>query len=179
MVTARAIQGISDNIQVELLNDEGMKVTKKLSEATLKNATFAQLLSKNMVSAIASATISSAVNGGSLEDSLKASLISAFIDTAAANGANWICDVTQDEKLSQTLAENFANKLMHGVLGCAIGGIVGYATADALDGFNLDPSQLQELGKLTSVLAGLLAKQDLQGLNISMGTAQTAIANHQ
>ncbi len=64
-----------------------MLVASNLSEATLTNATLAQLLGKNRVNAIASATISSAVNAGSLEVSLKALLISAFINTAAANRA--------------------------------------------------------------------------------------------
>ncbi|WP_286599692.1 DUF637 domain-containing protein [Variovorax sp. J22P240] len=51
---------------------------------------FMNQLGKNLTAGATKAVISTAINGGSLEDALEEGLMTAFLDTAAAQGATWI-----------------------------------------------------------------------------------------
>ncbi|WP_219212067.1 DUF637 domain-containing protein [Variovorax boronicumulans] len=83
---------------------------------------FMTQLGQNIQGAAAKALIDTAINGGSLEDNLKNSLKTAFIDTLAAQGTN-------------SIGKNFpvgelSNYVAHAIAGCA----VGAAKADSCAG---------------------------------------------
>ena len=74
-------------------------------------------LGQNLQAGAARAVIGTAINGGSLEDSLKSNLKTALLDTMAAQSANAIGDITAGDG---TL-DKFANKVAHAIAGCAVG----------------------------------------------------------
>ncbi|MDL9998621.1 DUF637 domain-containing protein [Variovorax sp. J22P240] len=74
---------------------------------------FMNQLGKNLTAGAAKAVISTAINGGSLEDALKDGLRNALLDTAAAQGANWIGKNTD--------LGSFTNYAAHAIAGCAAG----------------------------------------------------------
>ena len=78
---------------------------------------FMDQLGQNLQAGAAKAVIGTAINGGSLEDSLKSNLKNALLDTMAAQSANAIGDITAGDG---TLDE-FANKVAHAIAGCAVG----------------------------------------------------------
>jgi len=82
MVTAGAIQGLSTS---GLLPDN-------LANATNGKATLPNMLGRQLIDNTASAVIRSGINGTSLEDELQQGIVTAFLNTAAAQGANWIGD---------------------------------------------------------------------------------------
>ena len=78
---------------------------------------FMNQLGQNLQAGAARAVIGTAINGGSLEDSLKNNLKTALLDTMAAQSANAIGDITAGDG---TLDE-FTNKVAHAIAGCAVG----------------------------------------------------------
>ena len=77
---------------------------------------FMDQLGQNLQAGAAKAVIGTAINGGSLEDSLKSNLKNALLDTMAAQSANAIGDITAGGTL-----DKFANKVAHAIAGCAVG----------------------------------------------------------
>ena len=76
-----------------------------------------QVLGKNIVQGLSSAVMESAVLGTSLEDSIKANLQGALVNTAGALGANAIGDAASGPNgISET-----SRAIAHALLGCAIG----------------------------------------------------------
>ena len=78
---------------------------------------FMDQLGQNLQAGAAKAVIGTAINGGSLEDSLKSNLKNALLDTMAAQSANAIGDITAGDG---TL-DKFTNKVAHAIAGCAVG----------------------------------------------------------
>ena len=78
---------------------------------------FMNQLGQNLQAGAAKAVIGTAINGGSLEGSLKNNLKTALLDTMAAQSANTIRDITAGDG---TLDE-FTNKVAHAIAGCAVG----------------------------------------------------------
>ena len=113
MVTAGVLQGLDQTLEIGGV---------KLSDISAKSH-FMDQLSKNLVNGVASTVVSSAITGGSLEDGLKSSIASAFIQTGMAQGANLIGDNTQVNSL--------ANYAAHAIAGC-----VGGAATSASNGGN-------------------------------------------
>ena len=80
--------------------------------------TFLKQLGQNVKAGAARALVDTAINGGSLEDRLKDGLIASFLDTAAAQGAYEIGDLSVG---SEPLFNTFTNKVAHLIAGCAAG----------------------------------------------------------
>ena len=81
--------------------------------AGLSTDRFMTQLKANLTASATRALISTAINGGSLEDALKSGMKNALIDTVAAQGANWI-GVNTD-------ADSFSKYAAHAIAGCAEG----------------------------------------------------------
>ncbi len=98
VITAGLVQGLGSAIN--------------LPTGTGTSTTLIDKLQTNMVNGVASSLVSTAINGGSLEDNLKAALKNAVITSVAAQGAGMIGDANLDI---------FSSTLAHAILGCAIG----------------------------------------------------------
>ena len=72
---------------------------------------FMRQLGTNLTAGVARTVISNGINGGSLEDGLRDGLLNAFLDTVAAQGANFV----------GTNFQGLANKVAHLIVGCAVG----------------------------------------------------------
>jgi filamentous hemagglutinin len=83
-------------------------------------------LGQNLQAGAARALISTAINGGSFEESLKNGLKNAILDTIAAQAANEIGDLTK----KNGVLNDFTNKVAHAIAGC----MVGAARADSSSG---------------------------------------------
>jgi len=129
---------------------------------------FMDHLGKNLTAGAAKAVISTAINGGSLQDALRDGIVNAFLDTAAAQTANWIGDLTKDGTLN-----GVANKIAHAIAGCAVGaartdgscaaGALGAAIGELsaeLYGRDIDTVQFANMmSSVAAAVAGLDANQ--------------------
>lgn len=146
---------------------------------------FMTQLGQNLQAAAARAVIGTAINGGSLEDSLKFQLKAAFIDTFAAQGAHQIGDWTQTGAL-----DGFANKIAHAIAGCAIGaakaasssgcgaGALGAAIGELsaeLYGTQIDTVQF---ASMMAGIAAAIAGGDAAAINLASQTGANAAANN-
>ncbi|MBA3595722.1 MAG: DUF637 domain-containing protein, partial [Polaromonas sp.] len=141
---------------------------------------FMDQLGQNLKAGVAKALISTAINGGSLEDSLKANLTTAFIDTAAAQGANWIGDANLD---------TFTNKIAHALAGCAAGaaragsegcaaGAIGAAVGEmAAEAYGRHPDTAQFAGMI-SAIAAAVAGGNAEQINLASAAGANAAANN-
>ncbi|MEO8389919.1 DUF637 domain-containing protein [Polaromonas sp.] len=170
MVTAGALQGMGLNPNVP--------------GGDLAGKTFSSQLWPNLKAGVVRSLISTAINGGSLEDSLKANLTSAFIDTAAAQGAEWIGTMRVEGTLNA-----FTHKLAHALAGCAagaaragsegcaagaIGAAVGEMAAEAY-GKRADTAQF---GGMISALAAAVAGGNAEQINLANQAGVNAAANN-
>ena len=183
MATAGLVQGIGVEFGLDKIN---------------ASSKFIDQLGANMVNGVAGSVVSTAVYGGSLEDNLKKSIISALINTAGAQAAFGIGTLTNDNQTLQTTAEKFANKFAHAVLGCAmgaatadsqascgagaLGAVAGSLGAELFDPTNSsDPikkAQAQQFAKLTAAIAVAATGGDAQLMTIGGMTAVNAVANN-
>ena len=183
MVTAGLVKGIGIEFGLD-------KVTAK--------SPFIDQLSANLVNSVTGSLVSTAINGGSLEQNLINAIKTGLISTAGAIGADAIGTATNDGKLNQTAIDKFANQFAHAVLGCALGaaqadsqagcgaGALG-AVAGNLGAELFDPSnsqdpikkaQTQQFAKLTASLAVMLTTSDAKLWAIGGSTAVNAVANN-
>ena len=89
-----------------------------------------QVLGKNIVQGLSSAVMESAVLGTSLEDSIKANLQGALINTGAALGAN----ATGDAASGPNGIDATSKAIAHALLGCAIGSATSGSSAGCAPG---------------------------------------------
>ena len=174
MVTAGAIQGLSTS---GLLPDN-------LANATNGKASFPDMLGRQLIDNTASAVIRSGINGTSLEDELQQGIVTAFLNTAAAQGANWIGD--NGPQGNQSL-NAFAAETAHAIVGCgigaaragngggcaagALGAVAGHLASGAMPG--MDPNDVLAVSQLIGGLAGAVTGQGEQGVYIGAGAAGT------
>jgi filamentous hemagglutinin len=174
LVTAIATAGLLDKLGTELNLKSG------------KDASFIDKLQTNLINGVASSVLSTAINGGSIEDALKNAIKGAVINTLAAQGANTIGDAQLDI---------FTSNLAHAILGCAIGSattgnssgcaagaggaVVGHVSAE-LYGTTFGGTDLEiaNFAKLTTALTGLVTGQDASKLNIALNTSNNAVVNN-
>lgn len=146
-------------------------------------------LGQNLKAGAARALIGTAINGGSLEDSLKNGLKNAILDTVAAQGAAEIG--------KQFPVGDFSNYVAHAIAGCAVGAarasngcssgalgaVVGEAGAIAYnDGRNVLTEGLRpDTVAFAAMLGGLaeaVAGGDARQIGIGSHAAGTASANN-
>jgi filamentous hemagglutinin len=174
LVTAIATAGLLDKLGTELNLKSG------------KDASFIDKLQTNLINGVASSVLSTAINGGSIEDALKNAIKGAVINTLAAQGANTIGDAQLDI---------FTSNLAHAILGCAVGSattgnssgcaagaggaVVGHVSAE-LYGTTFGGTDLEiaNFAKLTTALTGLVTGQDASKLNIALNTSNNAVVNN-
>ena len=180
MVTAGALQSLS-NVSF-LKNIEGYNA----------KSTFINQLQKNVINNTASALVNHAINGGDLQQQLEQSLKSAFIDTGAAQGANWIGDMKDNDTLN-----TYTHKLAHAIAGCAagvarsndcgsgaLGAVVGEISAELYGGnrsntSNIDRTEFKtdtvNFAKLMSGVAAAITGKDV---NLAAAAGGNAAENN-
>ncbi|MBS0342777.1 MAG: DUF637 domain-containing protein, partial [Proteobacteria bacterium] len=79
---------------------------------------FTKQLGTNLTASVARTVISHGINGGNLEDALRDGLLSAFLDTAAAQTADAIGTLSYGDG---AVFNSFTNKVAHALAGCAVG----------------------------------------------------------
>jgi len=146
--------------------------------------TFTSQLGQNLQAGITRSLISTAINGGSLEESLKGAITAAFIDTGAAQGANWIGDMRQAGTL-----DGFTHKLAHALAGCAagaaraggdgcapgaIGAVIGELSAEAYG----KKSDTVEFAAMVSGMGAALAGGDAAQISLASSAGANAAANN-
>jgi filamentous hemagglutinin len=184
-VTAGALQGI---------NPDWMKQLSATSEFTQKAVI-------NLTNAAVSATIKTAIMGGSYEDNLTASLKTAGIDTVAGWAASNIGQGYKngDGALSELQGQYIAHKVAHALLGCAsaaakdtscaagaIGGAVGEAFAEmygqskygTADGSTLTATQQQEVLNMSKLVTAAVAGMTGKNAQAAVDAAQNAVINN-
>ncbi len=167
MVSAGALQGLNETLTIG---------DQKLSAINAKDSSFAANLGKAVVNNVASASMTSALTGTSLEDNLKTGLMGAVISAGAGQTANTIGDLTQNDQalkaLAHALAGCAAGAAGSGSQGCqsgAIGAVVGELAAQWYDPSGTKkPEDTLNFVKVISAAAGALTGD---GSAQSVGTA--------
>jgi Possible hemagglutinin (DUF637)/Pre-toxin domain with VENN motif len=188
MVTAGVLQGLPNYLPTEL---------QGVMNATAKSG-FTDLLAKNLINNAASAVVNSAINGTSLEESLKTSIVSAIITTGMAKTANTIGDAASG-KIEGVKLDEFGRSFAHAVAGCiagtakagsgdgctagAVGAVVGELAAgfyngDTGDGTGKPKADTTAFAALISGVAGALVGGDAQSVNIAASTGANAALNN-
>jgi hypothetical protein len=177
MVTAGALQGLNQSLGMSKVNAK---------------STFTEQLQKNVINNTASALVNHAINGGDLQQQLEQSLKSAFIDTGAAQGANWIGDMKQNDTLNA-----YTHKLAHAIAGCAagmaksddcrsgaLGAVIGEISAELYGGNrtnanNLDVPALQtDTVNFARLMAGVAAAITGNDVNLTAAAGGNAAENN-
>ncbi|MFZ2161057.1 MAG: DUF637 domain-containing protein [Sideroxyarcus sp.] len=173
MVTAGVLKGVG-----------GTQLVSNVSNATNLPVT----LVNNTINGALTATINTAINGGSLQDQLGNALLMALINTAGEKIANTL---HTDDK---SLTANINNKLGHALLGCgmeaaqkkdclsgAVGGVAGELAGEffAPDGSKgMTSAQKDKIINLSKLIAGGVAMVAGLDVNAAMNTASNAVANN-
>jgi Possible hemagglutinin (DUF637)/DNase/tRNase domain of colicin-like bacteriocin/Pre-toxin domain with VENN motif len=187
MVTAGALNGLSSAMG-------GVTATGGTNWSQI-NATspFVDQLQKNLVNQLTSNVLQTALTGGNSSDyekSLQTSLLTAFISTGAAQGANAIGDMQANGSLNA-----LTHKLAHAIAGCAagaatasvaggsagngcgsgaIGAVIGELTAQAVGG-NRSNTDTINLARLLGGVAGALTGGDV---NLAAAAGGNAAENN-
>ena len=94
-------------------------------EALRKSGGFSDKLTFNLINATGRALTNTAINGGNLEDTLKAALVGGLVDTAHGEAASVIKGLE---------SQYLAHKLAHALAGCVAGAAAGGACKDGAIG---------------------------------------------
>ena len=94
-------------------------------EALRNSGGFSDKLTFNLINATGRALTNTAINGGNLEDTLKAALVSGLVDTAHGEAASVIKGLE---------SQYLAHKLAHALAGCVAGAAAGGACKDGAIG---------------------------------------------
>ena len=151
----------------------------------------------NLTNSAVSATVKTAIQGGSYEDNLKTALLSAGVDTAAGWAAANLGEGYKNGSgaLSELQGQYLAHKVAHALVGCAsasaknsscaagaMGGAMGEAFAEmyagTIDGSTLTPERQQEvlnMTKLATAAAATLSGKDAQ---VAVDAATNAVVNN-
>ena len=94
-------------------------------ETLRKSGGFSDKLTFNLINATGRALTNTAINGGNLEDTLKAALVGGLVDTAQGRAASLI---------GANVSDYMAHKLAHALAGCVAGAAAGGACKDGAIG---------------------------------------------
>ncbi len=177
-VTAGALQN---------LNPDWMKQLSNTGQFTDKAVI-------NLTNAAVSASIKTAIQGGSYEDNLQTSLKTAGIDTVAGWAASNIGEAYKGD-LGALKDQYLAHKVAHALVGCAsaaakdtscaagaIGGAVGEAFAEfytgSNDGSSLSAAKQQEVLTLSKLVTAAVAGMTGKDAQAAVDAAQNAVLNN-
>ncbi|UOO82470.1 DUF637 domain-containing protein [Uruburuella testudinis] len=148
--------------------------------ATLNNLTV------NLANAGSSAVISTAINGGSLGDSLESAIIAALVQTAHGAAASKIKGLDNHyiaHKVAHAMAGCAAaaankGKCQDGAIGAAVGEIVGEKLLNGRNVKNLNPEEYKQILAYSRLVAGTAAGLAGGDVNVAANTAKTALENN-
>jgi hypothetical protein len=197
MLTAGAIEGLGNTITMDVNG-----VATPLNRITPQTGGFMQNLGRHVINATAEAVVSTAVNGGSLEDNLARGIVNSIITTAAASGAYEIGQWTSpgidpvSGAVTPPALSRYAGEVAHAIVGCmagaaragsgdgcapgAVGAVVGHLTAGFINPSG-DPSRTTDTlvwSRLMGAIAGGIAGGDATSIGIAGGTAGNAVQNN-
>ena len=155
----------------------------------------------NLTNAAVSATIKTAIQGGSYEDNLTASLKTAGVDTVAGWAASNVGQGYKngDGALSDLQGQYIAHKVAHALVGCAsaaakdsscaagaLGGAVGEAFAEmygqnqygTADGATLTNTQQQEVLNMSKLVTAAVAGMTGKDAQAAVDAAVVAVVNN-
>ncbi|MGJ7488890.1 filamentous hemagglutinin N-terminal domain-containing protein [Variovorax sp. ZT4R33] len=183
MVTAGVLQGLSTS---------GL-LPENLASATNGTATWTDQLQRQLIDNTAAAVIRSGINGTSLQGELQQGILTAFLNTAAAQGANWI---GQNGPQGNQSLNAFAAEAAHAIVGCAVGAgrsgsgagcapgalgaVIGHLTAQAVNPTG-DPALANETlqaSQLMAGLAGAFVSANGQGVSTAASAGVNAAENN-
>ena len=176
MATAGLVQGLSSAFNLP-------------SGTALAKASFVDKLQTNIINGVASSLVTTAINGGNIEDALKNAVKNAVISTVAAQGANAIGDAKFNGDL-----DLFSGTLAHAILGCgmgaattgnssgcaagAAGAVIGDLSAEWYGRtFGGNPANAADFAKLTTALVAAAAG-GASAMNIAGVTSNNAVVNN-
>ena len=176
MATAGLVQGLSSAFNLP-------------SGTALAKASFVDKLQTNIINGVASSLVTTAINGGNIEDALKNAVKNAVISTVAAQGANAIGDAKFNGDL-----DLFSGTLAHAILGCgmgaattgnssgcaagAAGAVIGDLSAEWYGRtFGGNPANAADFAKLTTALVAAAAG-GASAMNVAGVTSNNAVTNN-
>lgn len=131
-------------------------------------------LTYNLINATGRALTNTAINGGSLEDALKSSLVGALVDTAHGQAASYIKGTLEGDYL--------AHKLAHALAGCvAVGAAVGKIVAGLMppkNGIAYSDTEKANVLALSKLVAGATSAYAGGNAQTAIATAETAVQNN-
>ena len=146
---------------------------------------FSEKLTYNLINATGRALTNTAINGGNLEDALKAALAGGLVDTLHGQAASQIKGLE---------ADYLAHKLAHALVGCvagaatggacrdgAIGGAVGEIVAQLLppqNGIAYSESEKNNVLALSKLVAGAASAYAGGDAQTAITTAEVAVRNN-
>jgi filamentous hemagglutinin len=169
---------------------QGLGVAFNLPTGAGTDTTILQKLQTNLINGVAGSLVSTAINGGSLEDSLKQAIKTAIISSVAASGAGLIGDLKAGDNPA---LNSFTGSLAHAILGCAVGSatagnssgcaagaggaVVGELSAEWYGKtFGGNPADAANFAKLTTAIAGLAGGAN--AMTIAGVTSNNAVQNN-
>jgi hypothetical protein len=142
-------------------------------------------LTYNLINATGRALTNTAINGGSLEDALKSSLVGALVDTAHGQAASAIKSLE---------GEYLAHKLAHALAGCVAGAAAGGACKDGAigaavgemvaglmppkNGIAYSDTEKANVLALSKLVAGATSAYAGGNAQTAITTAETAVQNN-
>ncbi|MGY0195949.1 DUF637 domain-containing protein [Leptothrix sp. BB-4] len=158
--------------------------TSTMKELSSKTG-FSDKLTYNLINATGRALTNTAINGGSLEDTLKQALIGGIVDTAHGQVASQIKGLE---------ADYLAHKLAHALAGCAAGAAAGGACKDGAigaavgeivaqlmppkNGIAYSESEKNNVLALSKLVAGATSAYAGGNAQTAITTAETAVQNN-
>ena len=150
------------------------------------NTEWVNNLSVNLATAGSSAVISTAINGGSLQDSLESAILSALVQTAHGAAASKIKDLDNNyiaHKVAHAVAGCAAaaankGKCQDGAIGAAVGEIVGEQLRNGRYVENIDTKEQANILSYSRFIAGTVVGLTGGDVNVAAEAAQTAVLNN-
>ena len=152
----------------------------------VSNTEWVNNLSVNLATAGSSAVISTAINGGSLQDSLESAILSALVQTAHGAAASKIKDLDNNyiaHKVAHAVAGCAAaaankGKCQDGAIGAAVGEIVGEQLRNGRYVENIDTKEQANILSYSRLIAGTVVGLTGGDVNVAAEAAQTAVLNN-
>ena len=152
----------------------------------VSNTEWVNNLSVNLANAGSSAVIGTAINGGSLQDSLESAILSALVQTAHGAAASQIKDLNLDyvaHKIAHAVAGCAAaaankGKCQDGAIGAAVGEIV---SEELLNGRKVEDLSQQDYAQILTysrLVAGTVAGLAGGDVNVAADAAKVAVENN-
>ncbi|WP_192871700.1 DUF637 domain-containing protein, partial [Variovorax sp. JS1663] len=210
MASSESIKAIATSMLtagvIEGLGASGL-LPQNAANATNGSARLTDQLQRQLVNNVAGSVVRSAVNGTSLEDELRHGLVNALLNTAAAQGAFQIGELTSPGidpvtgAVTPPALNRLAGEVAHAIAGCAVGAgranvaggtagdgcaagalgaVAGHLTAQFINPTG-DKSQAlatTEVSRLVGAIAAAIAGGDETAIYVAANAAGNAVENN-